>query len=179
MAAIGVAATAAVAKVTVGALTKGVDKRISKQLGAGAQFSPELSIVALERDIAQRERAITRGSLLGESARELSKQRDTSLAISGVLGSTVSNEVNELQAELLRKINPVIGDLVEAILRAGKFFGAVDESTFAEAMESLVAGGVNAGPDIDPASVLSTYASYAFPGLPFFKILSNLEDRIR
>lgn len=143
IAAAGLVATAGAAAVGLGlkagadALTKGVDKRIERQLGAGFQFSPELAQLALDRDIRQRSRAITRGQIVGESAQDLQDARDNFLDVTNIGGAAVSNEVNELQVLVLRTITPVLSELIEAVVRLGKGFGAIDKDDFIDIMDGL------------------------------------------
>jgi hypothetical protein len=139
----GVAAIGLGAKVAADALTKGVDKRIERQLGAGFQFSPELSALAFQREVRQRDRAITRGRILGESAQDLQRERDKFSGISNVLTSGIDREVNELLLSMLRIARPVWGEIVEAIVRIGNGVGALTKDEMEDMLRALAKEGVD------------------------------------
>lgn len=146
----GVAAVGLGAKAAVDKLAKGVDARIERQLGAGYQFSPQLSQLALDREIRQRERAIVRGRLLGGSARDLQEARDDLSDITSAGRSIIDDQVNRLMIELIELIKPTYGNLVEAVARIARGLGGMSEEDFKDVLRSLEESGVDVGPVNEP-----------------------------
>lgn len=138
---VATAGVAIAAKLGSDFLTKGVDKRIEKGIGAAASFSGPLSLIEMERQMAERRRAIERGEVVGGPLRALSRQREITRDITGALGSVTSAQLAVLQEETLRIINPFLREIVEAILKTGRFVGLFDADRVDRALDTLGSSG--------------------------------------
>lgn len=107
----------------VAALPKIADKRLNRLTGLpGAEFSPELSALALRRRIRQRERTIEIGRIRGRAAGALAETTDETLDRIARIGGAIATGLDKILDFLLKPFNRIL-ELIETALRNAKLLG--------------------------------------------------------
>lgn len=129
----------------VAALPKIADKRLSRLTGLpGAEFSPELSALALRRRIRQRERTIETGRIRGPSASALAMTTDESLDRLARIGAALGVGLDRILKFLIDGINPFLRT-IEDVLRSLGLLPGTNPSA-ANFPVTLLFGGLRANP---------------------------------